>query len=339
MVKILYLSNHSPDPDRGGGFHRTYQIAEDLRRLVGEATINMPSIGGLKNKKLFRIKDVINSVVLRTQLSSLIWKLNFDPSKIYNYLIQTNKTGLSLFKMASLDAYKAYLDADGKPDICIVDGAKFLPVIQFNKENHIPTIFCPHNLDSFDLSAPLADTARARIRCSTSFIYELEAITQSDSTLVISKFEQSILDGLGVGTDYYPYLPVGLIKKRLLDVREERAKHDKASSSFLLIGSMNHKTTFESFKWFMRNISEHGLPSGMRIRVAGRGCDTLQDQFPKLQGVEYLGQLNQRDLEQELINTRAVLIPQLSGFGAVTRISEMACAGIPVFVSQHPTRR
>jgi glycosyltransferase involved in cell wall biosynthesis len=66
------------------------------------------------------------------------------------------------------------------------------------------------------------------------------------------------------------------------------------------------------------------------------GTDTLRSSLD-LPGLEFKGQLAQDELDSLLISAQCVLIPQFWGLGTLTRLSELACAGIPVMVSQHPT--
>jgi len=334
MPNILFFTRHAPKPDGGGGFHRTYQIFYELISFFGKENVSLPALHP-DIKKSHKYSSYIRAIRKRLRILRPVLQRGFSNKLLFNQIIENNQSGFNLFPQISLDLYKDYHNKHGDPLLCIMDNPRFLPIIKFNKENRIPTIYCPQNFDSFDLNAHLLDQFKYCKQCGISLIYELQAVTKSKHQLVISKFEEELYKGLGVNTRYYPYLPVGKIRQRLINIRSKRMGKAFDPSLFFLIGSVNHTTTYESFKWFIKNCQQYGLPSDIQVVVAGRRSDKLGEEFPPIQGVEFLGQLEQDVLEDYLEKARAILIPQLSGFGAVTRIPEMACAGIPMIVSRH----
>ena len=334
MPAILFFTRHAPNPDGGGGFHRTYQIFYELVSAYGEDSIELPVLRP-EIKQSHKLKSYYRAILKRLHILKPVLQRGFSNKVLFNQIIENNQSGFNFFPQISLDLYQDYLETHGVPSLCIMDNPRFLPIIKFNKENGIPSVYCPQNFDSLDLSAHLLDQAQYCRQCGTSLIYELEAITHSNQCLMISKFEAEIFKGLGVEVGYYPYLPQGEIRRRLINIRSKRMGQSINPSLFFLIGSVNHTTTYESFKWFIRNCQQYGLPGDIKIVVGGRRSDQLGAEFPPIQGVEFLGQLEQEVLEDYLIQASAILIPQLSGFGAVTRIAEMACAGIPIIVSKH----
>jgi hypothetical protein len=144
-----------------------------------------------------------------------------------------------------------------------------------------------------------------------------------------------LVSGLGLKVLYYPYLPVGAIRTRLLAIAQQRGQTPPDPHLFVMLGSAMHGTTKRAFDQFLQQIDQQGLPDKVRLVLVG--TDTEKLAIPKSQNIESRGWLDQNDLDQLLISARAVLIPQFSGFGAVTRIAEMACAGVPALVAPHPT--
>jgi len=77
-------------------------------------------------------------------------------------------------------------------------------------------------------------------------------------------------------------------------------------------------------------------PTGFRM-VCESKTDTLLPPGVEVPGLELRGWLQQDELNQLMTSVQAVLVPQRLGFGALTRFSELSCAGIPCIVSKHPT--
>jgi hypothetical protein len=71
--------------------------------------------------------------------------------------------------------------------------------------------------------------------------------------------------------------------------------------------------------------------------VGGSKTDKLLAPGVTVPGLECRGRLPQEELDRLLVAAQAVLVPQFRGFGALTRLPEMACAGIPTLTSRHPT--
>ena len=89
------------------------------------------------------------------------------------------------------------------------------------------------------------------------------------------------------------------------------------------------KTTAKGVGWFLHNIKQTGLPTGCRIIVGGRGTERYSELFKDIPGLEFRGWISNEELTDLLSRVKAFLAPQLSGFGALTKISELTCAGSP----------
>jgi hypothetical protein len=105
-----------------------------------------------------------------------------------------------------------------------------------------------------------------------------------------------------------------------------------------LIGSAGHAPTGHAMRRFLDKVKEHGLPAEMQIIVCGKGTENLVPADMQIPGVDIRGKVNQDELDTLMLRASAVLLPQESGFGAVTRLPEMSCAGIPVIASKHPIK-
>ncbi|NIO21886.1 MAG: hypothetical protein GTN76_14435, partial [Candidatus Aenigmarchaeota archaeon] len=169
------------------------------------------------------------------------------------------------------------------------------------------------------------------------FANEFHVLAQCAERLFISKVEAGLIGGLGLSAQYYPYRPVGLIRRRLEHTRRCRAKAQIERGLFLLLGSARHRSTRESFLWFVQQVQTHGLPNGARVIVGGLGTDSLLSPGVEVPGLEFRGWVQQDELDRVMMSARAVLMPQQVGFGSLTRLAELSCAGVPGIVSTHPT--
>jgi len=138
-------------------------------------------------------------------------------------------------------------------------------------------------------------------------------------------------------SDYYPYYPVGAIRDNLLTIRSRRLKQTQEPGLFLMIGSAFYGPTREGFSWFIQQAALYGLPAGMRVIIAGRYADALNPSQTDIPGLEFHGWVEQTQLDDWLCRVQGVLAPQWRGFGAITRLSEMSCAGVPIIIPEYLT--
>jgi len=337
MTNILQIHHHPINPSGSGGHHRSYQIHFDILSSIGSSNTSNLLLNQPDTEILTKAKVIRHAVSRRVSFSKLVLKSSFNPKKVFNALLTEDGVAYKSFEKVSVSPYQDYISTYGKPNVCIVDSPIHLPVIQYNRNNQIKTIYCPQNLDSFDLCAHKVQDQAQRSRFALKWMTELEALAACDERMMISQLETGVIKGLGLSAVFYPYLPVGEIRENLLKIRARRSHEVVDPRLLLMFGSITHQTTFVSFQWFLKNALKYRLQENLRIIVAGRGGERLAKEFQSIQGIEILSYIEQAKLENLLAKVSAVLIPQFSGFGAVTRILEMACAGIPTIVSKHPT--
>jgi hypothetical protein len=95
-----------------------------------------------------------------------------------------------------------------------------------------------------------------------------------------------------------------------------------------LLGSASYYPTRISFEWFLDNVRRYGLPRGIHVVIAGHETDSLEGAHD-LPGVEVRGWVKQAELDDLLARVGGALVPQQLGFGALTRVPEQSCSGIP----------
>ena len=334
MKTAIFVTQFVPRDVGHGGDHRAYQIFHDLGLAVGKNNVELisfpqwvrehpPSRPNL-NVWTFTVRELRHRVAYYKE----------NPARIFANTVYTPKR----FSIPDFLAYYRNMVEDiKKPAVCIIEHTGFAELIDLNSQYGIPTIGCIANLEAFDTGDLENRYPRHVLARVVDFANEFHVLAQCDKRLFISKVEAGLIGGLGLSAQYYPYLAVGSIRRRLENIRRNRAKAQIERGLFLLLGSAGHCSTRESFLWFVQQAKTHGLPDGVRVVVAGSKTDSLLPPGVEVPGLEFRGWLQQDQLDRLITSTQVVLMPQRSGFGALTRFSELSCAGIPGIVSMHPT--
>ncbi|CAN5768888.1 hypothetical protein BH10CHL1_BH10CHL1_07890 [soil metagenome] len=337
MSSILFVTRAVPVAIGPGGKHRTYQIEYELKSLFGAERVHTLSLVAWQRARaaptahVARVTQILRAVQWR---ASQYWK---NPLGL---LHQTGYSARAFTPTPFVARYAAMLSTLPQPVITVIDDARFAGIVAVNRQRHIPTVACLHNLESLDL----VDLARSNSdqrsvwRLHTHLVdlaNEVQVLRQCCARFFISKVETGFVSGLGLDAGYHPYLPVGAIRERLETIRRRRAQTPQDPNLFLMLGSAMHAPTQRAFNCILAQVQAQGLPSGIRLVLVGMDTDKLS--VPALTGVETRGWVDQPELDQLLVSATAVLVPQLGGFGAVTRLVELSCAAVPALVAQHPT--
>ncbi len=334
MATAIFVTQFVPRDVGHGGDHRAYQILLDLERVLGKNNVDLISfpqwIQG--NAPLRSNPNFLAYIPCEVKRRMSYYREN--PARI---LANTGYTPKLFSTPEFLAYYQQKIKNIPKPAVCVIEHTGFAELIHLNSQYGIPTVSCIANLEAFDKVSLEKQSHRYMLPMVVDFANEFHVLAQCAERLFISKVEAGLIGGLGLSAEYYPYLPVGLIRKRLAYIRRRRKKTRIERGLFLLLGSAAHFSTRESFLWFMRQARTHGLPDRVRIVVAGLKTDSLLSPGIEIPGLEFRGWMQQDELDWLLTSTQGVLMPQRIGFGALTRFSELSCAGIPSIVSRHPT--
>jgi hypothetical protein len=236
-----------------------------------------------------------------------------------------------------LRQYEAHLREHGAPALCIVEDAVwFSGIILANQQLGIPTWACPQNLESLDFEGRLDVRRRARTLSRLGDLAsEVTMLGACQARFAISRVEAGFLGGVGLDTEFYPYRPVGETREFFAKIRAARLRGAVQPGLVVLLGSATHVPAREGMEWFLAQVRARGVPAEVRIEIAGWDTDRL----PGLAGVgdqvAARGWLEPAALEALLSRAHVAVIPQFSGFGALTRLSELPVAGIPVLASAH----
>ena len=334
MNNIIYVCRTGISDIGHGGMHRAYQVLHDIDRAVGEGNTTIVSVPEWRESQSNWFRRVY-WLGQETKVNYMRKAVFFENP--FNLLAHSPFT-IRYFVPGKFWAdYSKMIGDAQKPLVCVLDDTRLAKVIQINKEHGIPTIMCNQNLESLDLGIRNYKQKWWLYTTAVDFANELHILAQLDERLVISQVEAGIIGGMGLSVRYYPYRPVGTIRQRLDDIRLKRETTNQQTGLFLLLGSANHSTTMESMNWLISQIKQYGLPSGIEIIAAGRHTEKLLPAGEKISGLELKGWLPQVDLDRLLIKAKGVLVAQRCGFGALVRLPELACAGLPVITSLHPT--
>lgn len=331
-IHVLVVSQFEPLCEGHGGNHRTYQIVHDLTTLLGQHQVSVLALEQWRQTHPRNRKQNPPG----TSGLGIVDRLA--------YLTAAHPVDLMLGKWGQFNRYsapdfsKAYQDvvaALPRPLVCIMENAAFgRALLPINKAAGIPTIACPQNIESWDRAIPFTThDHRLKGLASLAFADEWQVFSECDAVLAISRIEQGLLRGLGIATEYYPYRPVGAIEQYWRNIRMQRENRPVTQGPFVLLGSCAHVSTRLSTERLLAKLASNRAPSAYRFVLAGSRSECLEIPPPLKDCVESRGRITNAEMEALLVEAAAMMVSQDIGFGALTRISEFACAGIPVVAS------
>jgi hypothetical protein len=342
-ARIILVSQFAPAPVGHGGLHRTLQVAHDARELVGDAQVASVSLDAWRQaRQPTRSESPVRTRWGTRKWRGLQWRLRSARENPFNvFPVDRYPTAIPFSTTMSVEPefvahYAQLIARDHGPTVCIVEHAVFGEVVELNARLGIPTIAAFQNLEALDVTSFDWRRRKTVYKVMTDLGNELRLMAQCAERLVISKVEAGFVGGLGLECRYYPYLPVGAIRENLCATRQRRARRHIEPGLILLLGSAQHGVTGESMRWFVRTARECGLPAGVRVVAVGGDTDKLLPSGTSVPGLELRGWLAQADLDDLVARAAAAIIPQRLGFGALTRLPELACAGVPVITFSHP---
>jgi hypothetical protein len=163
---------------------------------------------------------------------------------------------------------------------------------------------------------------------------ELRFLSRASSVFTIGLEDQWLLRNFQIAAKNLPSFPSESQQKRLARIRDARASSQK--DHILLVGTAEHPPTgvgmLEALRW--KSMLKR---SDANWVVAGYGTEKFASEFES-PSCQVLGTISDEVLDNLLINSRAAVLHQLTGSGALTRVPELLCAGVPVIASSHAAR-
>ena len=331
MPSIVFVARPLPSDIGPGGKHRTYQIEHDLKAGFGADRVRTLSLMDWRA----RHAGGTASSARPTLASRAVRRISDCLENPLGVFHGTGYSSRAFSPRGFVREYRTLLERLPRPIVTVIDDARFAGIVAVAREFNVPVIAITHNLESLDLAAADTHGSWGLRTHLVDFANELGLLQRCAGRMFISKVETGLVGGLGLEAEHYPYLPVGAIRTRLEAIRHARLQGEQEPGLFLLLGSAMHGTTRRAFDWFLAQARSHGLPPGARLLLAGMDTDTLD--LRGTAGTEALGWVSQPDLDRLLTLAQAVVVPQFSGFGSVTRLVELSCAGVPSLTPAHPT--
>jgi hypothetical protein len=338
---VGFVSYRAATADGDGGNHRTYQILRDLRAEFGCQRVIHVALEEWASKAeswQARRHDAVTRLEnLPRRMRQRIARMTENP---YGLLTRGGWSRTSEFGtrgVLPLAFCEQYVDRVLRRGVRIgvVDHPMFDQIRRLNAQAGVPTVVTSHNLESLDVGRLQFASHVATQRTGVDFANELWALAHFDARLAISRVEAAVLNGVGLNCQLYPYLPSGEVGARLRAIALERRRRAPQPELFLVMGTAFHAPTRRSMEWFLEHARRKGLPHNARVVVVGSHVDELVPPYQKVPGLEVRGRVSEAELTELLVQAGAALVPQRLGFGALTRIPELACAGVPALVSSH----
>jgi hypothetical protein len=160
---------------------------------------------------------------------------------------------------------------------------------------------------------------------------EIHSLALCDKVFAISREDQWLLRLHGITAAYLPYFPPRVVVNTMLKIRKERSKTN-FGRHFLLLGTAANRPTFsgmaDRLEFFFKNAESYDT-----LHVAGYGTELLRAFLPSSEKIILHGAIDNLLLHSLLSTVRAAIIHQVPTSGALTRISELLIAGVPVFAN------
>jgi hypothetical protein len=331
MSLVSFFSYTKPSAEGHGGQHRSYQILHELKQLPQVSEVQVQVF-----EEHYRcVEGATNGFVMKFLADTHLRVGNFLDNPL-RLLARSRYTKRLRFGWQIFDQYEQSLKRGLRPHLSVLEGSMFSGILNVNRRYGIPTLICPQTMESLHTRITSKNKLQARVT-AWDFGTELKVLANATERLFISRVETSLAQGLGYPSHYYPYVPVGKIADEMRSIRTARTATQPERGLFLILGSLYNDLSREGLNWFLNRLGQNGIPDGLEFHVIGRNTDEHPKLFPEPVGVKFLGYVAQEKLNEYLQRATGVLVLSNSGFGALTRFSEMAYAGIPVITFAHPT--
>jgi hypothetical protein len=329
MPRVLYVTMLQPIPLTNGGTNRSYQIKVDLENAFEPDNIQVLSLPD----HTFRHWVYDTAKTLPPLQAKALRYLHYQYWRVFNRNRLDNPHHKNYFiDFRSYAKFRAIM-TQFKPDAVVIEQPHFERILEFNGKINIPTLICPQNLEAFVITKDEVSKSRANSARFTNFAHEMDVFTRCAARGLISRLEHRFIESLGIPCDYYPYQPVGLHRQMLLRIREKRRKSKLQKGLYVLMGSVAHPPVGLATAWWIQQATQYGLPDGVRVIILGRGAERFIPAGSTIPNVEVRSWIESTELEALLTEAQGALVPYVEGFGALTRISDLLCAGVPIIAS------
>jgi hypothetical protein len=339
-----FVSYRSATAEGDGGNHRTYQILSDLQAEFGcDGVVHVALEDWATRRESWQSSRYGATAKVQALPRRLRQRLSRMTENPYNLLTREGWSQRAGFGTRGVlprefcDHYVNRVLARGI-DVGLVDHALFDQIRGINRRAGVATVIATHNLESLDVGRLRFESKVATQRSGIDFANELWSLSRFDGRLAISQIEAAVLNGVGLTCQVYPYIATGDVRAQLFRTAMARNKRRPDPSLFLVVGTAFHAPTRRSLEWFVQRATLYGLPRSARAVLVGSHVEELAPRGSYIQGLDVRGRVSDAELAELLVCAGTALVPQRMGFGALTRIPELSCAGVPSLVFPHAGR-
>jgi len=322
--KVVYFSRFYNNPNGHGGDKRTAQICELLSQMEYEfvSMYSMPLPYSNKQRQILNKPSGLIQAKLAFLYKQHVtcWKYQHWSERIRDYIFDFHALA------------KVFINnlKNTTPDLLVVDDPVFLaPIVSYAKVRNIPLISVCHNIETL---------SREQVESSSQlemFKYELDLISKCDLVITISKEETFLLTNFGMNAVYLPYFPTIQTATRFEKISSER--HEKIKSNYLLFGTVYNLPTLDGMKKVINAIILDNILQNDHLIIAGYGTNNLSIELHDSR-IELRGEVSDAELDEMLTTVKGCIVYQENGSGALTKIPELLCAGVPVVINSHAAR-
>lgn len=324
-LKILRLTRRIPNVNGHGGDHRSLQIQE----LV--YSIDYQLVDLFKKLAINEWSKYLSGLefFLRSRFQVYPFYHPIYPIDIYHFYRAFKICGEEFLN------YQNSMNQYSGQKLLLWEFTDKLVAPHLLKKEGFKIIAIPHNLESMGVN--LQDLYN-RQKILNAFKAEINYLAQADVIFTISREEQWLLNLYGVKADFLPYYPPEPILSNLLTIRQLRKQSIQSRGSrFLILGTVKNTPTFQGMIQQIETLKKLLAKISFSVDIAGHGTEKLKEYCNHPQ-FHLHGTVDTSKLDQLMVESKAVLIYQQSGVGALTRIPEMLIAGIPVIANGNACR-
>ncbi len=337
--QVLVLVTRHQELSATGGPHRFYQVLCDLQQAASSCAVlvirphALPMIPGLDSFQPPPRLQRLRRKVRRVAYSVYDRIRRFVEPRSTNITMRRNQ---DVHNQAHLDRFDYLLRRllNKRAVAVATDDIAFFPYLAVGKANGLSTILFPENFECLAFQEASVQPVCGFAPALRDLSVELRLLAQADARLMISRVEAGFVAGLGISRTWvYPYRPVGVLLQWLFRIQGLRNTCEKHSGLCVALGTADHPPTRDSFLWLVGQIKRHGLPPDWSLVLMGKGTKEILSAYPDVPGVRALGPVSSEVLATYLSTAEVALVPYVRGFGALTRLSELSAAGIPMLAS------
>jgi hypothetical protein len=284
-------------------------------------------------------------------LSSIGWEINYIPQEIKTTRWSRYFQGLKFIKKYNFaiehklkmigicgHSYQLYKESfkkhKGMKIFLLEESNNFISYYPAKEEN-FKILAVPQNLETLVINYKDFFSGKLLPDCLES---EIQHLAKADAVFCISREEQWLLRLRGIKADFLPYYPPQNLISNLLEVRQARSNFQNEKTRFLILGSAHNKPTFFGIIEQIKLLQKVYEQLSFEVDVAGYDTEKLEPHFQNHPAFTLHGTVSSEKLRELMSNTKAILLHQSTGVGALTRIPDMLIAGIPIIANSHACR-